>query len=469
MRDRIPTHAGRIKLTSVDAANGIYDMVRADDPVDEGTPLNKNTFLTDETAEALGLDPENDPTPDDALYSLAGKVGDVRETLRTDLGDKWILCNGEIVPDGTYPELRDVLRYNTSWRRFAQFDTEYTTVRPLPVAGQWALLDLFVNTQIKGKTAVLYDGNTDTYTEIMCPTIDTTVRYGIFGLTHDGTQYVLGVNEDENDSVLPKIHLFTSTDLVTWTDRYQFEAPSAGYTPTDLNCDGTGVLVLADYYSSNYSTYVFAVSLDFSSHETRMSNNFDDRRTLEVYPGGYWRLAYDGMTSAFFYNPGTTITAIRPTIATGFGGLAFFSEKYWLGAPLESGEMANTIDVFDVETLAFSYLSLYGKIEAEKRTYLNGMEYNRNDNMWLMYFSVSGVSGNPDSYYIGYISADKNPADIVNYTFVRVVALPENIPFGQMANDRTYFREDSGRYIKDPNQKYLPTHDGDTYKYIYVG
>lgn len=44
MKDRIPTHAGRIKLTAVDATNGIYDMVRADEPVEEGTPLNKVFF-----------------------------------------------------------------------------------------------------------------------------------------------------------------------------------------------------------------------------------------------------------------------------------------------------------------------------------------------------------------------------------------------------------------------------------------
>lgn len=40
MQDRISTYPGRIKLIPVDTNNGIYDVVRADEPTQEGTPLN---------------------------------------------------------------------------------------------------------------------------------------------------------------------------------------------------------------------------------------------------------------------------------------------------------------------------------------------------------------------------------------------------------------------------------------------
>ena len=76
MRDRIPTHAGRIKLTPVDASNGIYDMERADAPVEEGTPINKSTLLTDETAVGLGVE-QNDPTVNDAFSRIITAFSEV--------------------------------------------------------------------------------------------------------------------------------------------------------------------------------------------------------------------------------------------------------------------------------------------------------------------------------------------------------------------------------------------------------
>lgn len=42
--DRVPTHAGRIKLTPVSGQTDTYDMVRADAPTVIGTPINKALF-----------------------------------------------------------------------------------------------------------------------------------------------------------------------------------------------------------------------------------------------------------------------------------------------------------------------------------------------------------------------------------------------------------------------------------------
>lgn len=43
-KDRVPTHAGRVKLKPVDGQADTYDMERADDPTETGTPLDKATF-----------------------------------------------------------------------------------------------------------------------------------------------------------------------------------------------------------------------------------------------------------------------------------------------------------------------------------------------------------------------------------------------------------------------------------------
>lgn len=69
MKDRVPTYPGRIKLVPVSGQENTYDMERADSPIQEGTPLNKNTLLTDETAAELGLG-ENEATPDKAFKKL---------------------------------------------------------------------------------------------------------------------------------------------------------------------------------------------------------------------------------------------------------------------------------------------------------------------------------------------------------------------------------------------------------------
>lgn len=68
MKDRVPLYPGRVKLTPVSGQENTYDMVRADEPTQEGTPLNKASLLTDATAALFGLG--SDAVPDDALRLL---------------------------------------------------------------------------------------------------------------------------------------------------------------------------------------------------------------------------------------------------------------------------------------------------------------------------------------------------------------------------------------------------------------
>lgn len=68
MQDRIPLYPGRVKMTPVAGQANTYDMVRADDPTQAGTPLNKATFLKDATAALFGLGAS--AVPDDVLAEL---------------------------------------------------------------------------------------------------------------------------------------------------------------------------------------------------------------------------------------------------------------------------------------------------------------------------------------------------------------------------------------------------------------
>lgn len=68
MNDRIPLYPGRVKMTPVAGQANTFDMVRADDPTQAGTPLNKATLLKDATAALYGLGAS--AVPDDVFAEL---------------------------------------------------------------------------------------------------------------------------------------------------------------------------------------------------------------------------------------------------------------------------------------------------------------------------------------------------------------------------------------------------------------
>lgn len=79
--DRVPTYAGRIQLIVVDEANGIYDMVRADEPTVVGTPLNAALFnsiaadLANIAPPILGVAENVANSKNVAFYSSLGATG----------------------------------------------------------------------------------------------------------------------------------------------------------------------------------------------------------------------------------------------------------------------------------------------------------------------------------------------------------------------------------------------------------
>lgn len=68
-------------MTPVEGQANTFDLERADNPFEEGTALNKRNLLPDSVAEALGLDPADDPVPADAFRAIAEGVDPIIEAI----------------------------------------------------------------------------------------------------------------------------------------------------------------------------------------------------------------------------------------------------------------------------------------------------------------------------------------------------------------------------------------------------
>ena len=77
MQDRVSLYPGRVKLVPVAGQENTYDMVRADSPTQEGTPLNKDSLLKDATAALYGLGA--DAVPNDVFSVIKSLIDSSNE------------------------------------------------------------------------------------------------------------------------------------------------------------------------------------------------------------------------------------------------------------------------------------------------------------------------------------------------------------------------------------------------------
>ena len=112
MKDRVPKYPGKALITPENGSEAYYATIaRADEPVEEGTPLNKATLLSDDAAHTLEVGEYEEPTPNDAFLNVR-KPGDIRMSMRPSITDEWMLCNGATLDAAEYPLLADALGYS---------------------------------------------------------------------------------------------------------------------------------------------------------------------------------------------------------------------------------------------------------------------------------------------------------------------------------------------------------------------
>lgn len=102
MKDRTPLYPGRVKLNPVTGQENTYDMVRADEPTQDGTPLNKDSLLKDATAALYGQGV--DAVPDD-IFSILSKAVLFVDGYLKDIGGSKVgprIETGSYVGTGTY-------------------------------------------------------------------------------------------------------------------------------------------------------------------------------------------------------------------------------------------------------------------------------------------------------------------------------------------------------------------------------
>jgi len=106
VEDRVSTYPGRIKLTPVSGQTNVYDMSRADDPVQEGTPLNK--ALLDQKAYILTEDVVVHVSPSGSDADGDGSSIAPFATIQAALDALPKLLGGHMatisIADGTYEE-----------------------------------------------------------------------------------------------------------------------------------------------------------------------------------------------------------------------------------------------------------------------------------------------------------------------------------------------------------------------------
>lgn len=94
MENRQPTYPGRVLITPESGEAYYATVTRADEPTVEGTPLNKENLLQDETCDILGIPKTS--VPNDAFVKLGFGIGKYGYSIHVQLEDGFPVSGAEI-------------------------------------------------------------------------------------------------------------------------------------------------------------------------------------------------------------------------------------------------------------------------------------------------------------------------------------------------------------------------------------
>lgn len=268
MKDRTSKYPGRVKLTPVAGQTNIYDMTRADEPDDTGTPFNTRTMLQNSTAQFLKL-PVSNPFVDDALRHMPDRIepiGTVKTSPALNLGDAWLKCDGSQVTFAEYPALCQILRKTVgspTWNTIELCSDLTLTYNSDMVnfQGKWYVA---VSGLIgEGKNAVLriYSAETPQGNWALVKTFSITVQN-----RDDGYPCALACSDElliaawtaDTSGGGTTVKLYCTGDVDTWNnsefDAERYAWSSVTGSAVEIATDGTYWLVMCDADGTLYGT-----------------------------------------------------------------------------------------------------------------------------------------------------------------------------------------------------------------------
>lgn len=352
VKDRVPTYPGRVIMTPVSGQSNVYDMVRADQPTEPGTPINRKLF-------------------EDIQNDLNYKIGDLKVSMRTDLGEKWLLCNGDPIDAADYPELSQIcpqtvenmtnefqnlwegntgdtkitgIAYgNGYWVACGRYynNVNYTYGARIAYAtslnGPWTTVDLwdtlncYLNCITFANGYFVVGGESEDYARIAYatnPAATWTIKDLWDGtnamvncITYANGYWVAGGGENYGTA-----YMAYTTDLAgTWTERIAWTGSNNDAEVKSITyANGYWVAGGYYYYSSYYARISYATSLDGTWTEKNIWSSSSGYHAINsiAYANGYW------VVGGQYYPTGTY--SARIAYATSLDG-SWTTKDLWQG------------------------------------------------------------------------------------------------------------------------------------------
>ena len=317
--------------------------------------LDKSAQTTTGLASGATLnDALQDINKDGGIY----QIGDTLTTSRTDLGDKWLLCNGQAISNITYPELASLLP--------SVYDFNWVSMGTMPYAPKEFATD--DNVFLISTGSSLYTSNTlDGGWTKLYDNVNTAKRFGgnfIATSVNHSTQCVYWTSNNISSETAQKINGLTSgVEDITYHDNYYF----AYHNVTDSTLQ----------YCNMYIWY----NLSNSPSIVKLASWYESSSVNKLIKGPWWDLP-DGVGLQLNTDISNTSTTVRVMSSGGsvmtynitFPKLSisskpssvfaiYFSNKYYLFIK----ELADRdYDVYVSDSLTSGYKKLFYNSTAVK-------------------------------------------------------------------------------------------------------
>lgn len=390
MKDRISTRIldnGAVRYAVYDE-NGAFlrhEYIKIDDePTQEGTPLTKKTILTDDTARKLFLN--GDPDINDAFNMSSGDIGDIKISIKSSVGEDWVIANGHIIDENIYADAESVFPVKTvfdDWvasKTMPELNTSDFRERLLVSDGEY-----FVALSTSDKSVYFTKSPFDEWEQHVIPVLQ---NYG--SINYAGLYFL-------NGKWIISAYCNTSggnfVNRIFYSDKFDGEYVQSGFSISS-SYKIYGVFYLNGEYIVTTNAKTAAV---FASEDLSSWRSYSIADSADIYAAGYKNGSYffstkDGASLYHTTDLGTAATAISLTASgSGHGYLYNIDGRLFLLQGTGIYEIVDAANVRKIQELPTNY-------SMQSLAFINGK--------WIA-ANYAGV----------YISADES----IESEFVRVV------------------------------------------------